>query len=89
MRLGNWPAVFSHQGPKGGSSDKTEEVWFLETSCVGEKVFPPTVKLWGNMEAPAFGMPRNVPAWAAAAATVTLNKRLLSLHEVFAVVLVE
>jgi hypothetical protein len=46
-----------------------------------EELFPPTVKLGGNVEAPAFGMLRNVPARTDAAATMTLDKRLLSLHE--------
>lgn len=54
---------------------KAEEVWFLETSCVGKKrYFLPTVELGGNVEAPAFGMLRNVPARTDAAATMTLDK---------------
>lgn len=50
-----------------------------------EEVFPPTVKLRGNVEALAFGMLRNVPARTDAAATMTLDKRLLSLHEAYAI----
>lgn len=46
---------------------------------------PQTAKRGGNVEALAFGMLRIVPAGTDAAATMTLDKRLLSLHEACAI----